>query len=180
MFELNKLIHVSPQDGKTNTTKSKNKIAEPMPKSIFNNPVKPFEVNSNERKPFYKSLNSDGTTSYYSDYDGDGYTDAIVVKDEQGRQVSLSEFGYNKEKGLVREDKTIFRKDGSVEKEIQINKTKGKEVYRQEVEYDEKGHESIRIAEYGDKGLIRLYEKTDEYYSNGGRLTLTFGEPEQY
>ena len=179
MFELNSIGQVPPQDVKTGQPKRKNKMAESALNSVFNFHVKPFEANTNEQKTSYLNRNSDGTTSYYSDYDGDGYTDTILIEDEQGRQVSLSEFGYNKEKGLKREDKTIFRKDGTVEKEIQINKTKGKEVYRKETEWDAKGEEAVRIAEYDDKGnLLRLYEKTDEYYTNGGMLTLTFGKPE--
>ena len=69
--------------------------------------------------------NPDGTVTILKDISADGYIDSSITIDANGRHISSSEFSYNKEKGLMIEEKS--------------NTENGKEVYREEFEFNNSG-----------------------------------------
>lgn len=76
-----------------------------------------------------------------------------MVRSPEGEQLSLTEYSYNFEKGLITAE-TSYWNGSNVYKNVKSNTVHGKEVYRNEWDYDKLGN-SVGFAEYGaDNKLI--------------------------
>lgn len=108
--------------------------------------------------------NPDGTVTVLRSLGADGSIDVSFTIDANGRHISTSEFSYNKEKGLMIEEKTLWNKDLSYT-QIKSNNENGKEVSREEFEFDSSGLQVARRLFGPDNQLIARQEYS--YYPEG-------------